>query len=66
MSNLFDPDKTAADLFEQHGVRVDREFKTVGRIFKIGFALWCVWAVIVLGALCGLGYVAWHFLSKVW
>ena len=45
---------------------MNRQVNTVGRLFKVGFALWCVWALIVLTGICGIGYVAWHFISKVW
>ena len=54
------------DLFRQHEARVNRQVNTLGRLFKVGFALWCVWALIVLAGICGIGYVAWHFISKVW
>ena len=65
MSNrLFseDPEKFGRELFKPTG----NQGLNVPRLFKVGFALWCVWALIVLTGICGIGYVAWHFISKVW
>lgn len=29
-------------------------------------AVWLFWVVLVLAAWAGIGYVAWHFISKFW
>jgi hypothetical protein len=55
-NNLFEPDNNVNT----------NQGPTLGRLLKVGFAVWCVWAVIVLAGVAGLGYVAWHFISKVW
>ena len=58
-------DDPVKELFKRHNVNTN-EGLTLGRLMKIGFAVWCLWGVIVLGIIGGVGYVAWHFISKVW
>lgn len=36
------------------------------RAFSLFFAAWIVWALICVGAMGLLGYVAYHFITKYW
>lgn len=49
----------------------DKNFRRTVRTTSIGltgFALlwWLLSMLVSLAVLCGLGYVAWHFISKFW
>jgi hypothetical protein len=65
MSNrLFgdDPEQFGKELFKAH----EETSRGIFGIFKVFACLWLVWVAVVICALAGLGYVAYHFLSKVW
>lgn len=48
----------------------DNHFNSVEKTIKRGFGviliIWVAWVLFVITALCALGYVAWHFISKFW
>ena len=49
----------------------DKNFRRTVRTTSTGltgFALlwWLLSMLVSLAVLCGLGYVAWHFISKLW
>jgi hypothetical protein len=39
------------------------KFKSV---FGIFVGLWLLWFSFIVAIICGIIYVAWHFISKVW
>ena len=46
-----------------------RHEKTAGLIVKgagLFGVIWVLWALVCLAGVAGLGYVAWHFISKFW
>lgn len=40
--------------------------KTQNRIVKFGLMMWVLWVVFCVSLIAVVGYVAVHFLSKVW
>ena len=48
----------------------DKRFNDTMKLASKGIAfamvIWVIWAVVVLSILGGIGYVAFHFLAKVW
>jgi hypothetical protein len=40
--------------------------KTQNRIMKFGLMMWVLWVVFCVSLIAVVGYVAVHFLSKVW
>lgn len=65
-SSLFpDPEKVMADFNRRNDIRQSTGL-TLGRLMGIGFALWCLWMIVVVSILGVIGYVAWHFIAKLW
>lgn len=40
--------------------------KIQNRIMKFGLMMWVLWVVFCVSLIAAVGYVAVHFLSKVW
>jgi hypothetical protein len=53
-----DPAETTADLFKRHNVNINGGL-ILSRLLIFGVIAWCV----IMG---GIGYVAGHFIFKVW
>lgn len=45
---------------------MDAEDKFFASMVRFGFALQILWLLVIIGFWGGVGYVAYHFLSKVW
>jgi nitrate reductase NapE component len=44
----------------------DRMQRQSSSIFRFAFGAWFVWLFVAIAFWGGVGYVAWHFLSKFW
>ncbi len=51
--------------FDQH-FNFGKHTKMVRRVTWLVVGIWAAWILFILSLIGGLGYVAIHFLSKIW
>lgn len=67
MNKLFDdPEKTADELFARHDQQMKEGMTLFKTAAKVGIALWLVGLLLSLTVLGVIGFVAYHFISKIW